>query len=109
LPKDTRALVHIAETAGYDFAMLRGAIASNDEHMARVLAKVSRAAGGSINAATIALWGLTFKAGTDDRRESPALSLARQIALGGGKIRAYDPTVDRMPRATAHGRAISPT
>jgi UDPglucose 6-dehydrogenase len=94
LPKDTRALVHIAETAGYDFAMLRGAIASNDEHMARVLAKVSRAAGGSINAATIALWGLTFKAGTDDRRESPALSLARQIALGGGKIRAYDPTVD---------------
>jgi UDPglucose 6-dehydrogenase len=106
LPKDTRALVHIAEQAGYDFSFLKGAIATNDEQFERVVAKVkaavasSGAAGaGSGNSAAdlagsvIAVWGLTFKAGTDDLRNSPAVEVALRLAAGGAEVRAFDPTV----------------
>src|ERR1700734_326919 len=72
LPKDTRALLHIAGEAGYDFSFLEGAIQTNNEQFVRVVTKVKHAVGGSLDGATIAVWGLTFKAGTDDLRNSPA-------------------------------------
>lgn len=106
LPKDTRALVHIAEQAGYDFSFLKGAIATNDEQFERVVAKVKRAVGPSSGAgsgagsgkgdfagAVIAVWGLTFKAGTDDLRNSPAVEIALRLVAGGAEVRAFDPTV----------------
>jgi UDPglucose 6-dehydrogenase len=94
LPKDTRALLHIAGEAGYDFSLLAGAIASNDEQLARVVAKVEAACGGSAAGATIAVWGLTFKANTDDRRDSPSLQITHRLADLGATIQAFDPTVD---------------
>ncbi len=94
LPKDTRALLHIASEAGYDFSLLAGAIASNDEQLSRVVAKVETACGGSADGATIAVWGLTFKANTDDRRDSPSLQIAHRLADLGATVRAFDPTVD---------------
>jgi UDPglucose 6-dehydrogenase len=94
LPKDTRALLHIAAEAGYDFSLLAGAIASNDEQLSRVVAKVETACGGSASGATIAVWGLTFKANTDDRRDSPSLQIAHRLADLGGGVQAFDPTVD---------------
>ena len=93
LPKDTRALVHIAEQAGYDFSFLRGAIATNDEQFVRVVDKVSRAAGGDLAGAVIAAWGLTFKAGTDDLRNSPAVEVVSRLVEGGAVVRVFDPTV----------------
>ena len=93
LPKDTRALVHIAEAAGYDFDLLRGAIASNDAQMARVMDKAAAAAGGTLDGVTVGVWGLTFKAGTDDRRSSPAVALAQRLDGAGARVRAFDPTV----------------
>jgi UDPglucose 6-dehydrogenase len=102
LPKDTRALVHIAEQAGYDFSFLKGAIATNDEQFERVVAKVhaavaptlvSGAADGDFTGAVVAVWGLTFKAGTDDLRNSPAVEISLRLAEGGAEVRAYDPTV----------------
>ena len=94
LPKDTRALLHIAGEAGYDFSLLAGAIASNDEQLSRVVGKVEAACGGSADGATIAVWGLTFKSGTDDRRDSPSLQIAHRLADLGGTIQAFDPTVE---------------
>ena len=94
-PKDTRALVHIAENAGYDFQLLQGVIAVNEEQYERVLAKVVRMAGGSVDGLTIAAWGLTFKARTDDLRESPALEIIRRLTRMGATVQAYDPTVRR--------------
>ena len=94
LPKDTRALLHIAGEAGYDFSLLAGAIASNDEQLSRVVAKVEAACGGSASGATIAVWGLTFKANTDDRRDSPSLQIAHRLAGLGATVQAFDPTVD---------------
>jgi UDPglucose 6-dehydrogenase len=102
LPKDTRALVHIAEQAGYDFSFLKGAIATNDEQFERVVSKVRTAVAPSLPAGTavgdftgavIAVWGLTFKAGTDDLRNSPAVEVSLRLAEGGAEVRAYDPTV----------------
>jgi len=106
LPKDTRALVHIAEQAGYDFSFLKGAIATNDEQFERVVAKVHaavaptldpdggpEAGGGAFAGAVVAVWGLTFKAGTDDLRNSPAVEISLRLAEGGAEVRAYDPTV----------------
>jgi UDPglucose 6-dehydrogenase len=94
LPKDTRALLHIAREAGYEFSLLAGAIASNDEQLSRVVGKVEAACGGSAAGATIAVWGLTFKANTDDRRDSPSLQIAHRLAVLGATVQAFDPTVD---------------
>jgi UDPglucose 6-dehydrogenase len=93
LPKDTRALLHIAREAGYDFSLLAGAIASNEQQLARVVAKVESACGGSVDGVTLGVWGLTFKANTDDRRDSPSLQIAHRLVALGASVQAFDPTV----------------
>ena len=94
LPKDTRALLHTATEVGYDFSLLAGAIASNDGQLSRVVGKVEAACGGSVDGATLAVWGLTFKANTDDRRDSPSLQVAHRLVELGATVQAFDPTVD---------------
>ncbi|CAA9279088.1 MAG: UDP-glucose 6-dehydrogenase [uncultured Acidimicrobiales bacterium] len=94
-PKDIRALIRIAEDAGYDFDLLRGVDAVNDEQFARVVAKVERMAGGSVDGQVVAAWGLTFKARTDDLRQSPALEVLHRLREMGAEVRAYDPAVTR--------------
>ena len=91
-PKDTRAMVHIAEDHGYDFNLLRGVIAVNDEQYERMATKVEKAVGGSISGCKVAAWGLTFKARTDDLRDSPAIEVLRRLReRGAAEITAYDP------------------
>jgi UDPglucose 6-dehydrogenase len=97
LPKDAAALVRIAEDAGYDFTLLRAAIDVNDESRERVVRKVVDAAGGRLSGRTVGVWGLAFKAGTDDRRMSPAVAIARRLVELGATVRAYDPTVPTGP------------
>ena len=89
-PKDTRALVKIAEGNGYDFALLRGVIQTNDEQYERIALKVVELCGGSVQGKTIASWGLTFKANTDDLRDSPAIAILSTLHNMGATIRAYD-------------------
>jgi UDPglucose 6-dehydrogenase len=93
LPKDTRALLHIAREVGYDFSLLAGAIASNEQQLSRVVAKVETACGGSVDGVTVGVWGLTFKANTDDRRDSPSLQIAHRLVALGAQVQAFDPTV----------------
>ena len=92
-PKDIRALVRIAEDAGYDFGLLRGVDEVNEAQFARVVAKVERMAGGSVQGRVVAAWGLTFKARTDDLRQSPALEVLHRLRGLGAHVRAYDPAV----------------
>jgi UDPglucose 6-dehydrogenase len=92
-PKDSRALVRIAEDAGYDFGLLRGVITVNDEQLNRVAEKIEELAGGSVDGKRIGAWGLTFKARTDDLRESPSLEVLRRLAARGAIIRGYDPSL----------------
>ena len=91
-PKDTRALVSIAAEGGYDFALLRGVIETNDQHYARIADKVIAECGGSVQGLTVAAWGLTFKANTDDLRDSPAIKILLMLRDAGAVIQAYDPT-----------------
>ena len=92
-PKDTRALVKIAESAGYDFELLRGVIDFNEIQFDRIVDKVCKAVGGNLAGKNIAVLGLTFKAHTNDLRDSPALRIVDQLKLQGASINAYDPTV----------------
>jgi UDPglucose 6-dehydrogenase len=92
-PKDSRALVRIAEEAGYDFSLLKGVIEVNDEQFERVADKIQRMAGGSLEGVTVAVWGLTFKARTGDMRDSPSLAVIGRLLERGAKVRAFDPTV----------------
>ena len=92
-PKDTMALLHIAESGGYNFRFLDGVIAVNEEQFSRVVDKVSKAVGGDLSGRTVAVWGLTFKAGTDDMRDSPSLSVIDRLLADGANVRAFDPTV----------------
>jgi UDPglucose 6-dehydrogenase len=93
LPKDTRALVRIGDEVGYDLALLRSVIAVNDEQQERMVAKIRTAVRGSLKGIKVAIWGLTFKAGTNDCRDSPAIIIADRLRQAGAIIRVYDPTV----------------
>jgi UDPglucose 6-dehydrogenase len=94
LPKDTSALIRTAEDAGYDFGLLRGVQTVNEEQLERVTAKVVRMAGGSVDGALVAAWGLTFKARTNDLRSSPALDVLSRLRQRGARVRAHDPAID---------------
>jgi len=94
-PKDSRALVKIAEDHGYNFTMMRGVIDVNDEQLERMVAKILNAAGragSDLVGITVGALGLTFKAGTDDLRESPALAIISELRRLGATVRAFDPT-----------------
>ncbi|MGK0274776.1 MAG: UDPglucose 6-dehydrogenase [Ilumatobacter sp.] len=94
-PKDSRALVKIAEDHGYNFSMMKGVVEVNDEQRARMIDKVAKAVGrhhSNLTGITVGAMGLTFKAGTDDLRESPAMAIIAELRRAGANIRAFDPT-----------------
>ena len=97
-PKDTRAMVKIAEEGGYEFDLLKGVIEVNDEQFDRTAQKAIDVTGGDISGKQVAAWGLTFKARTDDLRESPSLEVLGRLIDRGAKVRAYDPAVSSTPR-----------
>ena len=102
LPKDTQALVRTAEQSGCELALVKTTITENAHHLQRVVDKVA-AALGDICGKRIALWGLTFKAGTGDLRNSPALEIAQRLGALGASVQAYDPAV---PGGVLHGMEV---
>lgn len=100
-PKDTAALIGVAEDAGYDFELLRAVIDADHQQRRRVAEKVRQAAGGGLRGRRVAMWGVAFKAGTDDVRESPALRIAELLKEEGADVVAYDPeaTTDQVTMA----------
>ena len=95
-PKDSRALIKIAEDADYSFDLLKGVITVNDQQLDRVADKIRLAAGGDLSGKVVAVWGLTFKAGTDDLRDSPAIAIIERLMKLGAHVQAFDPTVNAM-------------
>ena len=108
LPKDTHALVHIGQEAGVDMAIVRAAIARNEELPRRAFAKARAllpAAGG-----TVALLGVAFKPNTDDIRAAASRPLARLLLDAGCKVRITDPVAmpmfhELVPETVACGSA----
>ena len=100
-PKDTRALEAIANGEGYDFVVLRAAIDQNAMQLERFSEAIEAALP---DRARVAVLGLAFKAGTQDTRESPALTLARRLVKSGLALTAYDPAVRGSECVRPHGR-----
>lgn len=96
-PKDSRALVKTAADYGYDFTMMKGVIDVNEEQRRRMVSKVRKAVGVApgrgLGGAAVGVLGLTFKAGTDDLRDSPSLTIVKTLLTSGARVRAFDPTV----------------
>lgn len=90
-PKDTAALLHTAGEAGYDFSLLQGVREVNFRQHERMVDKLRDAVGGDLSGRTVAALGLTFKAETDDLRDSPAVYVVRRCLEEGAVVRAFDP------------------
>jgi GDP-mannose 6-dehydrogenase len=88
LPKDVRALRHLAETTGGTHKLLDAVLESNEAQIARAEALVLAS-----GAKTVGFVGISFKPGTDDLRESPLVALASRLIAKGVDVRVYDPFV----------------
>ena len=93
LPKDTHALLQVCAALDFDFPLLQASLDTNNRQQHRIVRKIRDAAGGSLAGQRIGLLGLTFKAGTDDLRDSPALLVAALLAAEGADLIGYDPGV----------------
>jgi UDPglucose 6-dehydrogenase len=90
-PKDTQALVRIAQENGVPCRIVESVIEVNAAQKARMLNKIRTALGGSESGKRIAVLGLAFKPETDDMREAPALAILPSLMERGAIIRAHDP------------------
>jgi UDPglucose 6-dehydrogenase len=91
LPSQARALPAVAARHGVETPLMSAIDRSNREQSAWLVALGERALGRSFRGARVTVLGLTFKAGTDDLRESPALRLATQLGAQGARLVAFDP------------------
>ena len=90
-PKDTLALIRIAQEHGASCRIVEAVVEVNAAQKARMISKIRHALGGSEANKTIAVLGLTFKPETDDMRDSPSLAILPAMADKGARIRAHDP------------------
>ena len=90
-PKDVKALIRSAAERGYDFKILRAVEEVNEEQKRLFLHKVERHFGKDLAGRTFAVWGLAFKPGTDDMRESPSIVLIEGLLERGASVRSHDP------------------
>ncbi|MBV9164140.1 MAG: UDP-glucose/GDP-mannose dehydrogenase family protein [Pseudonocardiales bacterium] len=93
LPKDTYALLQVCAAVGFDFTLLQASLDTNTRQQHRMVDKIRDAVGGSLAGQRVGLLGLTFKAGTNDLRDSPALTVATLLAAEGADLIGYDPGV----------------
>lgn len=91
-PKDTAALIKISDAAGCKLSIVDAVIRANAKQKERMFKKITKAFG-DISNKVIAVLGVTFKADTDDIRESPAVSLINNLLSNGARLRVYDPGI----------------
>jgi UDPglucose 6-dehydrogenase len=90
-PKDTLALVRIAQEYGAPSRLVESVVAVNDARKAGMASRIIAACGGTVRGKTIAVLGLTFKPETDDTRDAPSIPIIARLLQDGAAIRAFDP------------------
>ncbi|MDP3480146.1 MAG: UDP-glucose/GDP-mannose dehydrogenase family protein [Desulfoprunum sp.] len=90
-PKDTLALMRIAQEHGQNLRIVEAAVEVNAAQKAKMVKKIRDILGGSEAGKTIAILGLTFKPETDDMRDAPAITILPALLEKGAKIKAHDP------------------
>ena len=101
-PKDVKALIATAQENGYQPELIRAIDSVNQQQKKRLSQKITDYYGnqGGVAGKTLALWGLAFKANTDDIREAPALDIIADLTAQGMRIQAYDPVAGPNARQT---------
>ncbi len=94
-PKDVSALLQSGQDAGYQFEIIDAVLRVNDRQKLVLVEKIKRHYGGNLQGRKFGLWGLAFKADTDDIREAPALYMIDALVEAGAAIVAFDP--EAMP------------
>ncbi len=95
-PKDVSALKESAREKNVPIPLLDAALESNLKAHARIVKKIGDALGGSLKDKNVSVWGLAFKANTDDTRFSPAISVVELLIAQGAKVTAFDPVVKQV-------------
>ena len=90
-PKDTTALIRIAQENGASCRIVEAAVEVNAAQKARMVKKIREALGGSESGKKITVLGLTFKPETDDMRDAPSLAIIPNLIDKGAVIHAHDP------------------
>jgi len=90
-PKDVQALIHLAESAGFEPAVLKSVEARNKTQKTVLFDKIRQHFGDDLKGRTFALWGLAFKPNTDDMREAPSRVIMQALWEAGAHVRAFDP------------------
>jgi UDPglucose 6-dehydrogenase len=90
-PKDTLALVKTAQAYGSPLRVVETVVDINDGRKRAMANRIVEALGGEARGKTVAVLGLTFKADTDDMRDSPSLDIVPELVKAGATVRAYDP------------------
>lgn len=98
-PKDVQALKKTADDTGYDFKILDAVLKVNDRQRQKMADRIVDRFRGSLEGKRIAVWGLAFKARTDDVRESPAHYVIRGLLDKGAEVVAFDPEAIDTTRA----------
>jgi len=102
-PKDVMAFRAVAREHGYNFSLLDAVMHINEDQRHRFLRKVHSALW-TVRGKRLGVLGLAFKGGTDDIRESPALSVVQALLQEGSQITAYDPAaIDRTREVLGEG------
>ncbi len=101
-PKDTRALVRIAQENNVTSRIVEAVMEVNEAQKARMISKIRGTLGGSESGKTLAVLGLAFKPETDDMRDAPALSILPKLVENGVRVHAHD------PQAMSEARNILP-
>jgi UDPglucose 6-dehydrogenase len=105
-PKDVKALIKTAQELGYEFKVLRAVEDVNEAQKKLFLEKVDKHFGHDLSDKIIAVWGLAFKPGTDDMRESPATVLIEGLLQRGATVRGHDPAALGTARWTFGDRIV---
>ena len=90
-PKDIKALINISKENGYNPELISTVERVNDAQKKKLSEKVTEVFGPDLSNKVFAVWGLSFKPGTDDMREASSIVLIKDIVARGGKVQAYDP------------------
>lgn len=108
-PKDMLALMKTAQDHGVPLRSVETAVAVNDARKGEMVRKIVRAAGGSVAGKSVAVLGLSFKAGTDDMRSAASLVILPQLLRQGARIRAHDPAAMAQAAALLPGVSMTAT
>jgi UDPglucose 6-dehydrogenase len=120
LPKDIRALLAVADARGARLGIVQAALAANEAQRARMVQKIARALSGDTTLTLedaerrqvlcghrLGVLGLAFKAGTDDMRDAPALTIVPALMRLGAHVRAFDPVAAEAASRLLPGIAMA--